>query len=546
MRMFDWFRKAGEEQRNLEDPAYPLSDPLHVAFENASAPADSGVRVNASTVKAYAPVWRATNLLAGDVAKLSAITYKRVGERGKERAPEHPAFRLLRYRANPLMSALVFKRLLTAHALIHGNGYALIDRSPSGIPLGLFPLNPEATSPREEQGTIIYETTLSNGVQLQFAPSQVFHVMGPSSDGVKGDSVVSNARNSWGLGLAQQSYANRFFKNNTAPATVLEHPLKLSPEARAYLESSLQKFRGVSNAHKMLIAEEGAKLSALGMNNQDAQFLESREFQIKEVANWFGVPPHRLGSEERSSFASLAEENQSYLDSGLDPWLCVWEAEGWMKLLSLAEQDADSHLVEFDTRGLARTNMDARFQAYNTAIMGGWMSRNEARAAENLNEVDGLDEYYIPLNVTTQEEKQANQELAGQIASQEPQDAPGGDEEEDGDENLPAERAAAIAARDAIDRMCRRVHLQGIKKAANPKAYQEWVEGLMRAERWAWGNALMAPCQAAGWIIADYVEPQLEAASEHYRHALDLPVSQLKTWVIANPYKYGGEWNNED
>ena len=508
---------------SLESPSYPLSDPHDIAFEGSLTPSESGVPVTAKTAMAYAPVWRASALLSGDVGKLALVTYSREGK-GKSRAPEHPAFQLLRYRANPMMSAFTFKRLLTAHALIHGNGYAFIDRDPgiSSSPLGLFPLDPETTSAQPAGRAVIYTTTI-DGRQFEFAAGQVLHIMGPSSDGLMGDSVVATARNSLGLGLAQQSYANRFFRNNTTPAMVLEHPLKLSADAKKYLKASMSEFRGVGNSHKALIAEEGLQVKPLAMSNTDAQWVESREFQLKEVANWFGIPPHRLGSEERSSFASLYEENQSYLDSGLDPWLVTWENECWLKLLSSAEQEQDSHLVEFDRRALMRTNLDARFAAYNTAILGGWMSRNEARASESLNEQPGLDDYFIPLNVTTT--RQIEEDQAPAVAAEEPPEAL-------------APTAAREALGAALARLERRAHMQAVRKAANPGAYQAWVEAVVEKESIVWGRELDVLCRLAGVTLGNLIESMSEALTSHYSEGLEQPVSQLQSWTNANPLRW--------
>jgi HK97 family phage portal protein len=311
------------------------------------------------------------------------------------------------------MSAMVFRQTLQAHALLDGNGMAYIARDGSGRPTELIPLLPGRASPIRVNGELWYYTMISS-ITGETAPaenvtvryldaSSVLHIRGLGFNGLTGYPLYQYARNSMGLGLAAQQYASTFFSNGAAPSVVFEHPGKMSDKAKLGLsEAWKSRHEGLGKQHRTAILEEGMKLHAFGVDPDKSQLLELRQHQIREMANWLGLPPHKLGDTTRTAYASLEQENQAYLDDALDPWLVKWEEECREKLLTEQEKNTDSHVIEFMRQALVRANLAARAQFYNLAIQGGWMNRDEVRARENMNAIpNGAGaEFLRPLNMT--------------------------------------------------------------------------------------------------------------------------------------------------
>lgn len=374
--------------RSFENPATPLSDPDNWLIDDlGGGRSATGVAVNASSTLTYSPFWRGVNLISRDVAKLPLIVYERLEGGGKERATKHPAYRLLRYRPNDAMHAVDFRKLIQAQAILQGNGCAFIERAGSGAPGALLPVNWQRVRVLRLGGLVWYLIDV-DGETVKVPASDMLHIKGLpdwTSEGLVGMSLVQKAKESIGLGLGAQEYGARFFDNDASPGAVLEHPGRLSPKAKENIVESWEKaHRGLSRKHKIAVLEEGMKINPYTVTPEEAQFLETRQFQYRDASNWLGVPPHRLGDTTRTSFASLEQENQSYLDDALDGWLVAWEAESHQKLLTERQQAADSHVIEFLRSALVRADLRVRTDAYSRAILGGWMMPDEARERENL------------------------------------------------------------------------------------------------------------------------------------------------------------------
>jgi HK97 family phage portal protein len=370
------------------------------------------VQVNRETALTCAAVWRAVALLARDVAKLPMLVYRRLDQGGKNRDPQHPAWALLKRKSNPDNTAYVFRQALMCHALIYGNGYAWIWRDGAGRPTAMWPLDPISTEPVVQQiGGLRYRTLL-DGTWFNIPAEDMLHIRGIGSAGL-GWSLIGKARELLGGYLAAAGYGAVFFKNNARPHVMIEHPAQMSePAQKRFLTSWNAMYAGVNNAHKTAILEEGMKASILQITAKDAQMQEFMQFAVRQVANFFCVPPHKVGDVTTRTFSSLEQENQSYLDESLDPWLRTWEAECDAKLLAEAEQRSESHSCEFVREALVRANLAERYTAYNTALQGGWMSRDEIRARENLGPIpDGQGQkFFKPLNMG---ETDANAEPVG-------------------------------------------------------------------------------------------------------------------------------------
>lgn len=370
--------------RSIENPNEPLYDPKNWLAEAFGAEESAaGVRINAEKALTYAPWWRGINLLSSDVGKLPLLVYRRNGP-GKERDPQHQAYRLLRYRVNnELMSAFTFKQTLTSHALSHGNGYAWILRSGDARPQELIVLNPLDVIPFRENGRFWYGVRV--GVEWRrINPTDIFHIKGLSPDGMRGYSVYAKARESLGEGLAAQEYGSRFFSNGARPSVVIEVPNGMSDDAqRSFLKQWERMHTGLESSHRTAILTNGAKVNGFSVNARDSQLHEIRKFNLVDIANWIGVPVHKVGGEGRTAYSSLEQENQAYLDESLDPWLVRWEDECREKLLTEEQKERDTHTVEFLRQALVRADIVARYTAHNIAVRGGWENRDEVRNSEN-------------------------------------------------------------------------------------------------------------------------------------------------------------------
>ena len=356
----------------------------------AGRQSSAGVSVSREKILGYPAVWRGVNLLSRDVAKLPLFVYQRLEDGGKQRDRMHPAHRLLHQKASPYMTAFTFRQTLQSHALIHGNGYAYIFRDANAGPTDMLVLDPEYVTPIKEDGRLLYLVTnmqLPDGQtrDRKILPENILHIRGLSHTGLVGYSVVDILRESLGLGLAAQKYGSVFFKNNARPSMVIEMPGQLrDTEAVSRLRDSWGKIHeGIDNSNKPAILENQASVKNLSFSNEDAQFLQTREFEIRQVANIIGVPPHKIGDPTRTSHSSLESENQAYLQDSLDPWLCNWEKECEDKLLTEQQKTQDTHIVEFQRDAIIRVDKKTETESLAVEVNNGLLSLDEARAIKN-------------------------------------------------------------------------------------------------------------------------------------------------------------------
>lgn len=359
----------------------------------------SGVMVSRDTALSYPPAWRAINILAGDVGKLPLNVFKRVEDDGRELDKDHPAFHLLRREPNTEMGAFTWKQMAMGHRLIHGNHYSHVKRRGDGVPMEVVPLRPDVTYPIRINGVLRYVTEI-DGVQYMLLPDNVLHFKGFGFDGLIGYNVLEYAKNALGLGLAAQEYGSKFFSNGARPSVIIEHPASLSEMAAKKLRESWDKMHaGLDNVHRTAVLEEGMKVNPLSFNARDSQLNELRQFQVRDIANIFGVPAHRLGDDLKTSHNSLEEENASYLQD-LDSHLVPIEEECWAKLLTEDEKSGDTHYIEFNRDALLRADTKTKAESHRIALAGvPWVTVNEVRKQYNLPDLPDADELIIPGNL---------------------------------------------------------------------------------------------------------------------------------------------------
>lgn len=362
-------------------------------------PTATGVLVSETSAMRMTAVYACVRILAETVASLPLVVYRRQ-ERGKVRDPSHPLYRVLHDQANDEMTAMQLREALMVHVLLWGNAYAYIERDGRGQVAALWPLLPDRTYPlRDSDGNLQYLTTLSSGEQRKLPPQDVLHVPGLGFDGLVGQSPIRMAMEAVGLGLAAEAFGAKFFGNGAHLSMVFEHPHKLSPEAYERLKKSLENAHtGLDKAHKIKILEEGMKVSQLTVPPDQAQFLETRKFQVNEICRIFRVPPHLVGDLDRATFSNIEHQSIEFVVHTIRPWLVRWEQAINNKLFTASERAV--YFAEHIVDGLLRGDIKSRYDAYSIAINNGWMSPDEVRELENLNPMpNGQGSIYrVPVN----------------------------------------------------------------------------------------------------------------------------------------------------
>lgn len=348
-----------------------------------------------------AAVFACVRVIAETLGSLPLITYRRL-ERGKKRAPEHPMYRLLRAAPNPRQTSMEFLEMMTAHAALRGNGYA---RKVYAGPVltGMVPLCPDRVQVDElDNGRLGYlYTDAKTHQQYRYLEDEIFHLRGMSLDGKVGMSPIAYQARAIAMGLAADEYGERFFENDATPGGILKHPAHFATkETREAFQKAWQSAQSGQNRGKTAVLEDGMSFEQIGLTNADAQFLESRRFQVEEIARIFRVPLVLIGETTKStSWGSGVEQFMiSFVMHTVRPWCTRWE-QALQRDFFDDETVDDEYFAEFLVDAILRGDASARSAFYKGAIQDGWMTRNEVREKENLNPLDGLDEPLEPLNM---------------------------------------------------------------------------------------------------------------------------------------------------
>ena len=367
-------------------------------FEPVSARTGSGMRVSPDSALRLAAVYACVRVLSESLASLPLVIYQRRADGGKDKVTDHWLYRLLAKRPNRFQNPFEWREMLQGHLALRGNAYNQIITNAKGEVVELMPLHPDRI--RLEllpSGEYRYRFTDRFGTESILPRGEVWHLRGLSSDGLMGMSPIELARENLGMALAAQDYGARFFANDAKPTGGwIEFPGSFKDsEAKKVFRESYQQAQSGANRGKVLVLENGMKFHEVGVTNKDAQFLELRKFQITDVARLFRVPPHMIGDLDRATFSNIEQQSLEFVMHTMTPWAERWEASIESELLL----EGDDIEVEFDFANLMRGDAASRASYYQSGIQNGWLTRNEARIAENLNTLEGLDEPLRPLNM---------------------------------------------------------------------------------------------------------------------------------------------------
>lgn len=454
----------------------------------------AGVPVTVDGSLRLAAVLGAVLLIAESLASVPLSLYERLPEGGRRRRDDHPLHRVLHDLANPLQTAFDVRAQTLAHRLLHGNSYCEIEWSAEGYPVALWPLDPQRVGVMVLADRSLVYTYWSDSVGGLALPAwRVHHQRGLSMRGFVGLSPIRTAMNAVGLGLAMEEFGARYFVNGAAPSVVLSHPAKLGPEAVKNLRASFEmQWAGLSNAHRIAVVGEGVKPELMTVPIAESQFLQSRQFQIKEIARIFRTPPGLLGETETATYASAEQEILRFRELTLGPWAERAEKEIYRDLLT--EEEQRTLFAQHTMAKLQATDLKTRYETYQISKNAGILTTNEIREMEERNPVKGGDALWMPVNMAP-----ADQVTAGRGA------ATGGAQREG-----PRDDVAAAWLREIEGRLRGRVAndvRQGGAKALR-RGGQAGLEGWIAAQRAGWaeaGREMFAPLLASA-------QPDVDAA----------------------------------
>lgn len=359
----------------------------------------SGARVTPNNALKVSAVYASVRIISGAVANMPLQLKRKVDERTREDASDHPLGIVLRRKPNRWQTSSQFRRMMQAHLLLRGNAYAMIVRS-RGLVRELIPLHPDRVEVKQvDDLSLEYTYTRKDGRKIRLLQTEVFHLVGLTLDGVHGVSPIAYARESIGLALSMESHGATTFKNGARVSNLLKHPGKLGKEGLEFLKASLDDYRaGGESEGKALILEEGMDVAPLAMTAEDAQWLQSREFSRVDIAMFMGVPPSMLGDNSGSDSnwgTGLEQKSLGFVAYTLEDWLTTWEETIGRDLIA---DDEPTMYARFNRAALVKGDLKARWEAYVKGLQWGVYSPNEIRALEDQNPRDGGDVYYDPPN----------------------------------------------------------------------------------------------------------------------------------------------------
>ncbi len=407
---------------------------------------NAGKLVNPRNAVQVSAVYACVRVIAETIASLPVGVYEET-DGGTRKAKEHPLYRLLHDEPNSEMTSFVMREVMLSHLLLWGNSYTQIIRSGKNNIVGLYPLLPDRmTVDRDAKGKLTYTYITTEGQQVNLRPTDVLHIPGLGFDGIMGYSPIALEKNAIGLGIAAEEYGSTFFKNGARPSGVLTHPNTVKDPKRLR-ESWNAAYGGSSNGGKVAVLEESMTFTPISIPNNEAQFLETRKFQVEEICRIYRVPPHMIGDLSRSTFSNIEHQSIDFAVHTIRPWLV--RIEQAMNRALFSENEKGRFYVQFNIDGLMRGDYKSRMEGYAIARQNGWMSANDIRGLENLNPIsddEGGNTYLINGNMLPINMCGLTQLVAATSAMQETEESEGDTAEEQPEESGEAKQTEKAAA----------------------------------------------------------------------------------------------------
>lgn len=345
---------------------------------------DAGKSVTAQSAIQLSAVYACVRVIAETVASLPLGVYE-TDDTSSHKALDHPLYRLLHDEPNEEMTSFVWREVMLTHLLLWGNSYSQIIRTGRNLVTGLYPLLPDhMVVDRDSKGNLTYTYSTADGLDVKLRPDEVLHIPGLGFDGIMGYSPIALEKNAIGLGLASEEYGSKFFSNGARPSGVLTHPNTVK-NPQALRESWNRAYGGSSNANRVAILEEGMEFKTIAIPNNEAQFLETRKFQVDEICRIFRVPPHLIGDLEHATFSNIEHMSIDFAVHTIRPWLV--RIEQAMNRSLFSDQEKGSFFTQFNMDGLMRGDYKSRMEGYAIARQNGWMNANDIRDLENMNPI---------------------------------------------------------------------------------------------------------------------------------------------------------------
>jgi HK97 family phage portal protein len=381
----------------------------------SGGPSASGANVTGETAVNFAAFYSGVSQICQTVASCATNLYRIERDDSFHHWKTHPLYRVLKMQTNPHMDAFRWKERMQYHAMVWGNGYSVKDYDGAGRVQRMWLLNPTRTwAEIEDDGTLVYRHRGNDNQEYRYNQGDIFHLAGFGFDGINGYSLIRIHRDIVGLGLSQQEFSGRFISNGTHLGGVLRHPKTLSDEAMQRLRTTwASRYSSAANAGKPAILEEGMEYESLGMPLDDAQFLESKIFQIQEIARILNISPYKLKDYSHATFSNIEHLGIEYATDTIRPWAERWEAAINTQLLN--DQEQLSAFAEFDLAAIQRGDMKTMNEGYSQARNGGWLNGNEIRQRQGLNKIDGIagEAYWMPKNMRDASEPEPD--MAGRV-----------------------------------------------------------------------------------------------------------------------------------
>jgi HK97 family phage portal protein len=378
-------------------------------------PSASGISVTPESALRASAVHACVAVIAGTMATLPLNVYRRRKSGGKDKATEHPAYFILHDAPNDMLTSCEWREMKQAHLCLRGNGFSRVLRDGAGRLAALIPEHPDRVSIFRDGLNVTYSIQKSNGGQDVLRQDEVLHLRGMGPDGLIGYSPIGLARESIGLALATERHGAQLFGNGARPSGYIETPGTLTPQQVEKLRDEWHKRHGGESQNGTAILYGGMKWSGVTMSSEDAQFLETRQYQLSDIARIFRVPPHLIGDLSKATFSNIEHQAIEFVTHCIRPWAVRWEQR--MNQVLLTPKERGEYFIEYNLEGLLRGDQKTRFEAYNIGLNGGILSVNEVRDIENLNPIEGGDTYRQPMNMNKLGDFSASNNTAGGVPS---------------------------------------------------------------------------------------------------------------------------------